>query len=120
VPVILWPDPRLTEVATPAPVDAELRLIGERLLATVIAAPAYGLAAAHIGEVAPVVVITMDQAGRDRRVLFNPRITATAAETVQGAEGSVSMPGIQVEIARPVWCELAFDDADGHAKTLRL
>jgi peptide deformylase len=118
--VVLWPDPRLSRAAAAAPVDDVLRGVGERLLAVVIAAPAYGLAAAHIGEVAPVVVITMDEAGRDRRILFNPKIVATAEEAAPATEGSVSLPDIRVEITRPVWCEVAYEDAEGQPHTLRL
>ena len=118
--VILWPDPRLSKAAVPAPVDDALRAIGERLLAVVIAAPAYGLAAAHIGEVAPVVVITMDEAGQDRRILFNPKVISAAEETAPGTEGSVSLPDIRVEISRPIWCELAYEDAEGQKQSARL
>lgn len=35
-------------------------------------------------------------------------------------EGSVSLPGIEVEVVRPVWAALAFDDADGDRQALRL
>ena len=82
-------------------------------------AKAYGLAAAHIGEVEPVVVISGDPAGRDYLLLFNPSVTAVASETEPGEEGSVSLPGVRVEIHRPVWAEIRYMDTDGKPQTAR-
>lgn len=95
---------------------------GERLLAAAKEAQAYGLAAAHLGENEPLVVMSMasDPAQRDYRLLFNPEIVAVAEETASGPEGSVSMPGIEVAVQRPVWAEIAYDDADGIRQRERL
>ena len=82
-------------------------------------AKAYGLAAAHIGEVAPVVVISGDPEGRDYLLLFNPAITGVAAEAEAGEEGSVSLPGVRVSIDRPVWAEVNYMDAGGRSQTAR-
>ena len=113
--IVDYPDPRLTRKAEPRPVDDGLRAIGDRLLEAAKAANAYGLAAVHIGAVAPVVVISAeaDLAKRDYLVLYNPEIVATADATAVGPEGSVSMPGAEVEIVRPIWAEIAWDDESG-------
>jgi peptide deformylase len=120
--VVLYPDPRSTRAATPRPVDDGLLGTGTQLHATAEALLAYGLAAAHIGQVEPVVVVSVapDRAKRDYLLLYNPEVTAVAAETAAGTEGSVSMPGVEIDIARPVWAEIAFDDAQGHRQALRL
>ena len=89
------------------------------MLAAAKEAKAYGLAAAHIGEVAPVVVISGDPEGRDYLLLFNPAITGVAAETEAGEEGSVSLPGVRVCIDRPVWAEVNYMDAEGRSQTAR-
>jgi len=101
-------------------VDDTLRAIGARLLAAAQAAKAYGLAAAHIGEVAPVVVIGDDAEPRGYRLLFNPRIVAQAETVAKGEEGSVSLPGVRVEIDRPIWVEVAHMDAQGAQHHLKL
>lgn len=102
---ILYPDARLSQAAALRPVvDDDLRAIGERLLVAARQASAYGLAAAHLGEVAPVVVISED--GVAHRLLFNPIITDVATEVAIGEEGSVSLPGVRVEIRRPVWVDV--------------
>ena len=82
-------------------------------------AKAFGLAAVHIGEVAPVVVISGDGTERDYRLLFNPRIVAVAPETIKGEEGSVSLPGLVVDIDRPVWAEIVHQDEAGAPRTTR-
>jgi peptide deformylase len=53
------------------------------------------------------------------RLLFNPRILAVADEVAKGEEGSVSLPGVRVEILRPVWSEIAFMDDAGTERTER-
>lgn len=118
---MLYPDPRLNQAAVPRAVDDSLRAIGARLLEAAKAAQAYGLAGVHMGAVAPVVVISADPepAKRDYLLLYNPEVLAVAEETAAGPEGSVSMPDVQVEIMRPVWAEIAFDDETGVRQTRR-
>ncbi|WP_439600569.1 peptide deformylase [Devosia sp.] len=113
--IVAWPDPRLTRKAEPRPVDDGLVAIGNRLLEATRAANAYGLAAVHIGAVAPIVVISADPdpARRDYLVLYNPQVVSTDGPGVPGPEGSVSMPGVEVEITRPYAAEIAWDDETG-------
>lgn len=120
--LVLYPDPRLAQRAEPRTVDDGLRAIGDRLLAAATAAAAYGLAAVHIGAVAPVVVVSIaaDPDAREYRLLYNPEVLAVAPRSAIGKEGSVSLPGVEVEIARPVWVELAYQEADGSQHRLRL
>jgi peptide deformylase len=106
----------------PREVDSSLIAIGDRLQRAAEAARAFGLAAVHIGAVAPVVVISLsaDPGKRDYRLLYNPEIVGVGEETASGIEGSVSMPGTEIEVVRPVWAEVAFDDAEGTRQTLHL
>ena len=116
-----YPDSRLSERAAPRPVDASLRATGDRLKAAAIAASAYGLAAAHIGETAPVVVVNIAGEAEQRSdlLLFNPRVTGMAEALERGTEGSVSMPGLQVEIDRPQWVDVAYEDEAGTRQARR-
>ena len=97
------------------------RATAERLLSAAADAQAYGLAAAHIGEIEPLVVISVatDTRQWDYRTLFNPEILAVADTTQAGPEGSVSMPGIEAPIERPDWADIAYDTADGERVTTR-
>jgi peptide deformylase len=53
------------------------------------------------------------------QLLYNPRIVAVADETASGEEGSVSLPGIRVEVERPIWAEISFMDEAGQPGTRR-
>lgn len=112
---VVYPAAVLSQAAQARPVDDALRSVGERLLQAAGGVSAYGLAAAHIGDAEPVVVISVgpDLSPRDYRLLFNPRVMRVADQQEIGTEGSVSLPGVEVPIERPVWAEIAFDDADG-------
>lgn len=112
--ILLFPDPRFTQTAPKRSVDAELIAIGEALKATAAEHRAYGLAAVHIGHVAPVVVVSFGPVeGRDYRLLYNPEVLSASDETELGTEGSVSLPGIEVDVVRPISCTIAYDDAAG-------
>lgn len=95
---------------------------GARLLEAADGVKAFGLAAAHIGLVEPVVVVSVadDLEKRDYRVMYLPRIEAVAPETAAGAEGSVSMPGIEVPVVRPIWAEVVYQSRDGASQIVRL
>ncbi|MHA6728548.1 peptide deformylase [Devosia sp. A369] len=112
---VVYPDAALSQCAPARPVDAAMLGAGEALLAATREAQAYGLAAAHLGLAEPLVVISVatELSQRDYRVLYNPEIIQTADETAAGMEGSVSLPGIEVPVLRPIWAEIAYDDADG-------
>ena len=118
---IYFPDARFETKAEPRPVDAALRAIADRLLKEAVKSEAYGLAAVHIGEIAPIVVMSTAPTRTERAylLLFNPLVTTTAQKTEAGQEGSVSMPGIEAEVLRPKWVEIAYDDAEGKAQSIR-
>lgn len=120
-PVVTYPDPVLARAAIRRPLDPALRETGRRLLDTARAHNAYGLAAAHIGAVAPVVVVSlgpMEQ--RDYRLLFNPVILSRSGTPVTGPEGSVSLPGIEVDVLRAPEVLVGYDDETGSPGTLDL
>jgi peptide deformylase len=111
---VLYPHAALAQAAVPAAVDARLLGVGAELLRAAMEAGAFGLAAAHIGTAAPVIVLNVvPETAPDYRVFYNPRVEAVAAEIAPGREASVSLPGIEVDIARPVWADIAWDDGGG-------
>lgn len=119
---VVYPHSALTVRAVPRPVDAAMVAAGAQLLAAASEVKAYGLAAAHLGLHEPLVAISLSvgAAKRDYRVLYNPEITLTSDETSFGAEGSVSLPNIEVPVERAVWADVAFDDENGRRMTMRL
>lgn len=120
-PFIVYPDPRLRASAFARPLDAGLLATGKALLEAAEGHRAYGLAAVHIGQVEPLVVVSVAAPDeRDYRLFYNPRIVEYGGESTIGAEGSVSLPGIEVEIARPQWARIGYDDADGVSRETTL
>ena len=118
---ISYPDPLLAQRAQARPVDAALRAIAQRLLAAGAQAQVYGLAAVHIGEVAPIALISVASPEmRDYRLLYNPIVLSFAPEQDAGPEGSVSLPGIEVDVLRARSVEIGFDDENGKGQTLAL
>ncbi|WEK06115.1 MAG: peptide deformylase [Candidatus Devosia phytovorans] len=115
VDFVIYPHAALSIKAEHRKIDASMLAAGKALLAAAIEVKAYGLAAAHLGLNEPVVVINMaeDPQRRDYRLLHNPEVIETAQETASGPEGSVSMPGVEVSVIRPVWAEIAYDAEDG-------
>jgi peptide deformylase len=71
---------------------------------------------------APVAVISVftDPRKREYLVLYNPEILSLGGEIVDGTEGSVSMPGLQVEVARPQTVRIAYDDETGVRNEIEL
>lgn len=120
--IVLYPHLALSRKAEQRPVDVGMLDAGAALLEAARSVGAYGLAAAHIGLNEPLVVISVagEPAQRDYRILYNPTVTATATESAMGAEGSVSLPGIEVPVERPIWAEVDFDDSIGERQTMRL
>jgi peptide deformylase len=118
---VTYPHVALTRKAETRPVDAAMLAAGETLMAAARSVEAYGLAAAHLGLDQPLVVISVAGAAapREYRLLCNPEIVLASADTNVGPEGSVSLPGIEVPVARATWVEVAYDNADGGRETVR-
>src|SRR4051794_31900565 len=93
-PFVQYPHPALASKASATAVDTRLIAIGDRLRQAAVEAKAYGLAAAHIGEVEPVMVlnVTPDGPQADYVLYFNPKVTARSPDMVAGPEASVSLP----------------------------
>jgi peptide deformylase len=102
--VLLYPDPRLKQVAVPAQ-PAEAGRVGTDLLDTMQSlGHCVGLAAPQLGELVRVVVVDLtghpkapDNHGR--LLLVNPRIVSAAGSEV-GREGCLSIPDLTANVRR--------------------
>jgi peptide deformylase len=100
--ILIYPDPRLREVAHPVDaVDGEIRQLVEDMAETMYAAPGVGLAATQVGVNKRVFII--DVAGEDEpselRVFINPELFE-ASGSAQYKEGCLSFPDVTVETRR--------------------
>ena len=89
--------------------DALLRLT-EEMLVTMREREGVGLAANQVGRLRRVLVAGIEE---DEYVLVNPVIEARSDETEVLAEGCLSIPGIQVDVERPMAVTVSGQDAAG-------
>jgi peptide deformylase len=116
LPILRWPDPRLSEPAAPvgAP-DEAVRALARDLVDTMRAAPGVGITGPHVGAMRRVVVLELpgDPAPA---VYCDPRVVRASDETARFVEGSVSMPGVTDEIERSARVRVAYVDLEGAAR----
>jgi peptide deformylase len=90
--------------------DGALLRLTEEMLVTMREREGVGLAANQVGRLRRVLVAGIEE---DEYVLVNPVIEARSEETEVLAEGCLSIPGIQVEVERPVAVTVSGQDAAG-------
>jgi peptide deformylase len=91
-------DPVLRRVATPVErIDDEVRDTCKRMVEAMIRANGAGLAAPQIG-VSQRIIVT-DVKGK-LHVLVNPELVEVSDEVMEGAEGCLSVPGVEATVMR--------------------
>jgi len=117
--ILRYPDPRLHTVAQPvAAVDARIRELTLRMLATMYEANGIGLAATQVDVHERLVVIDVSET-RDRpMVLINPEIEWASPETRKGEEGCLSVPGIYDGVERSIAVKVRAQDGDGRSRVI--
>lgn len=122
LPILRWPDPRLTTRCAPAPLDDATRHLAADMLDTMYAAPGRGLAAPQVGALLRLFV--MDTTWREGtpapQVMLDPQILWRSATTATGPEGCLSIPGPITQVTRATEIDLAWTDLDGTARQERL
>ena len=121
-PVLCWPDDRLTQVATPACVDAQTLTLARDMLDTMYDANGRGLAAPQIGVLTRVFV--MDAAWKSGNpapeVFINPEILWRSPQMALGAEGCLSITGVTANVMRHSELILQWQMTDGSTQAQKL
>jgi len=123
VPIVQWPDERLTTVCAPVgEVTDEIRILASNMLETMYAAPGRGLAAPQVGMTIRMFVMDPDwkEGAEAPQVLLNPEIVAISDETVEMQEGCLSIPGIVIDVERPEAIRLRWTTLSGEEKHAEL
>lgn len=116
-PIVLFPDQRLRQVATPVSVfDETLHSLAGDLLDTVRAAPGIGITGPHIGVGLRVVVLDLPD-GSGPQTYINPEIVQASENTIQHEEGSISMPGVVETLTRAAKVTVRYMDLKGQSQT---
>ena len=112
-PILIYPDPRLSQLAEPVTAfDETLNELADDLYATMRAAPGVGITAPHIGVPLRLVILDLADLG-GRRDFVNPVILARTETLMRHTEGSVSMPGMTEEVERPDSVRIRYQDLQG-------
>ncbi|MFT7596190.1 MAG: peptide deformylase [Paracoccaceae bacterium] len=121
LPILLWPDARLSVVCDPVAAGADLSGLIADMFDTMYAAPGRGLAAPQVGVMQRVFVMdcTWKEGARSPMAFINPVVVARAEQMACADEGCLSIPGVLVPVTRPVWVELAWTTAEGDAEQRR-
>lgn len=119
--ILLWPDPRLSQVCAPvADDDPGLAQLIDDLFDTMYAAMGRGLAAPQIGVMQRIFVVdvTWKDAGRTPMAFINPGVAvAPDAGRVVGDEQCLSIPGLPMQVERPDQVLVHYRTPDGRDVT---
>jgi peptide deformylase len=111
--ILHYPDPRLRQVAQPAPaVDDDIRRLVDDMAETMYAAPGIGLAAIQVDAPWRVVVIDVSETRNQLQVFINPMILEADGKQVF-EEGCLSVPGVFDEVERSRRVRVRALDRDG-------
>jgi peptide deformylase len=122
LPIVRWPDPRLSAPCAPVgEIDDNLRRLAEDMLETMYAAPGRGLAGPQVGAMRRIFVmdVTWKDGPPSPMVFLDPEILWRSDETRLSAEGCLSIPGIVAEVERAAGIEVAWRDVDGARRSAR-
>ena len=101
-PLRYWPDPVLTQMATPAALDAGTLGLAQDMLDTMYDAKGRGLAAPQVGVLSRLFVMdaTWKTGEPTPEIFLNPEILWTSPETEASTEGCLSIPGRELQVTR--------------------
>lgn len=117
LPILRWPDPRLSQPCAPAALDDDLRQLAADMLETMYAAPGRGLAASQVGRLIRLFVmdVTWKEGQRSSQVFINPKVVELSPSRVLGPEGCLSIPGPVTEVERAETVRMHWTGLDGQA-----
>lgn len=114
LPILIWPDARLTQRCEPVGAEPLDDLIAD-MFDTLYAAQGRGLAAPQIGVMKRLFVMdcSWKEAAPSPMVMINPTIMAAERSLVVADEGCLSIPGILVPVERPKAVTVQWTAAEG-------
>lgn len=113
--IVHYPHPTLRGKAKSVdPNDPTVRAAAERMIELMHEADGVGLAAPQVALPWRVFVTHGRDADPVDRVYINPKLTLQRGEMESREEGCLSLPGINVEVRRPLQAEITAVDIDGN------
>lgn len=116
LPIVRWPDSRLREKCEDVGgVTPDIQALAADMLRTMYAAPGRGLAGPQVG--AMIRLFVMDEGWKEGTptpvVMVDPVIEWASPDQVLMEEGCLSIPGISVDVLRPVQVRMRWTDLEG-------
>ena len=114
LPILKWPDPRLSAVCDPVPAGQDLKALISDMFDTMYDAPGRGLAGPQVGVMQRVFVmdVTWKDGDRSPVACINPEILSRGDEMAVNEEACLSIPGVAARVERPAALRLRWFDAD--------
>jgi len=126
--IVTLPDPVLKRKARPvSKFDKDLHTLLDDMVETMRVAPGVGLAAPQIGLSERIIVIEYYEKEEDEEIedaprkvwaIMNPEIVKASEETMLGAEGCLSIPGLVGEVERHA--EVQVKGLNRHGKPMKV
>lgn len=113
LPILRWPDARLTQVCEAA--CGDVSALSADLLDTMYAAKGRGLAAPQVAQMLRLFVMDMTwkEDAPTPRVFVNPEVVALSDDLEAGEEACLSIPGVAARVLRPAEILVRWTDLDG-------
>ncbi|KIN73967.1 peptide deformylase [Sulfitobacter guttiformis] len=116
LPIVLWPDIRLTETCVPVDeITPEIAQLAADMLETMYAAPGRGLAGPQVGAMLRIFVMDTGwkEGKSDPLVCINPMLMEVGEERASHSEGCLSIPGVSADISRPAQVQMVWTGLNG-------
>lgn len=122
LPILKWPDPRLSQSCAPVDEPGALRGLVDDMFETMYAAPGRGLAAPQVGVMKRLFVMDAGWKEGERTPLacIDPHVISKTGTVVPGEEGCLSVPGVTAQVERAGEVLLGYRDLDGAAQQAQL
>lgn len=114
LPILKWPDPRLSRVCDPVPEGQDLTRLIADMFDTMYDAPGRGLAGPQVGVMQRLFVmdVTWKEGARSPVACINPEIVSRGDAMAVNEEACLSIPGVAAKVERPAMIRLRWYDAD--------
>jgi peptide deformylase len=122
LPILHWPDPRLSVPAIAALVDDSSLGLAKDMLETMYAAAGRGLAAPQVAVLTRIFVMdaTWKTGTPSPEIFLNPEILWRSTTTAPGPEGCLSIPNMVAQVTRATEITLRWTTPDGAIATRKL
>jgi peptide deformylase len=114
-----YPDKILSQKAKKVgEVNAEIKKLIDDMVETLYAKQGAGLAANQVGVAKQIIVADDTRNGGNTKILINPKILLKKG-SASLREGCLSLPGLDIEVKRPVKIEVEYMDARGQLRKMK-